>query len=147
LITAQQAADQRAREVGQAQSTAQAQKFQIAFGDMLQPGVLLVLALLLQALGDVHPRHKPGGVEHRQVVGVDGGLVAMAQGIAGQKNREGAAVLQLVGALDHLRKRHVPAPEVVDGLQAGGAAGRLVRLRQHPDRQTQRDGVHGTVLA
>ena len=134
-IAAQQAANQRAGEIGQAQPSAQAQKFQIALGDMLQPGVLFYFPLPLQALGDVHARRKPGGIEHRQVVGVNGGLVALAQRIAGQKNREGAAELHLARAGDHLRKARILAPVAVDRMQAGGAAGGLVRLRQHLDRQ------------
>ena len=82
--------------------------------------------------------------EHHQVVGIDRGLKSIAQRVASQENSKGsAAAFQLAGAGDNLFQRLVFTPIVVDGMQAGGAAGRLVRLGQDFDGQAQCGPQHG----
>ena len=147
-IEEEDAADQAAREVDEAQAPAQGEEFQVTLAGVPQARFLLDRALLPQAFGDVHAGREPGGVEHREVVGVDGGTVAPAQGVAGQEHGEGAAAfLQFAGAGDDRLQGLVLAPIGIHGLQAGGAAGGLVRLRQHPHGQSQGVGQHGDTPA
>jgi hypothetical protein len=102
---------------------------------VLQAVIHLHFTLAQQAVGDVDVACKPGGVEDVEVVGVDGCLVAFAQGVAGEEDGEGAAVFELAGARDDRVELFVVTPVAVNRVQAGRAAGGFVGLRQDLDGQ------------
>jgi hypothetical protein len=120
----QDAADQCPRQADEAQPPAARKELQVALGGMLQPVILLDFALAAQPIGNVDVTREPGRVEDVEIVGVDGRLLALAQGVAGQEHGKGAApVLELLRAGDDRVQRLLAAPVAIEGMQTGWAAG------------------------
>ena len=130
-------------KIGEAQPSTPFQELQIALRDAPQPLVGLFLALPAQFLRDIRlPAGEPGGIEHCEIVGVDGGLVALPQGIAGQEHGIGAAMLQRAGAGDDRFQFIVPRPIAINGMEAGRPAGGFIRLGEYLDGKAQFCGQH-----
>lgn len=98
------------------QPPAQMQELEIAFGGMVQPRVVLELALAPEALGDVDTGPEPSRVEDEQVVGADHRLIAVPQGIAAEEDGKGPARIQLAGAGDHRFQGLACPPVGVEGV-------------------------------
>ena len=124
-------------------SLAAREELEVAIRRMHEPRIAFLVALPAQPVGEVDARPKPGRIEHGEVVGVDRRLKALAQRIASEKDRVGAAVLEPPRPFDDLAQRFAFAPVAVDRVQAGRPAGRPVRLGEHGHREPQRGGQHG----
>ena len=76
---AQDAVDQLGTEVDEAKDPAQPQELEVAVGRVQQAQILCFqLALPHKALADVDAGGEPGRIEHRDVVGVEGGAIPLA---------------------------------------------------------------------
>jgi len=116
--------------IDEAQASPHGQKIDIALADRLQAGVGLGSHLQRQLGGNVRPGDvEPGGVEDLQVVGVDTGVEAPPQRIAGEEYGHRAAAGHVVDGIDDRCERQLMAEVSVDGVQAGRPAALHVRLR------------------
>ena len=89
-----------------------------------------MLPLLLQTGRDVDQfRMKPGRIKELQVVGIDGGLKAAAEGIAGQPHRQSTAMPEHRDFADQASQFNIKTVVLINRLEAGGSASRLIRLR------------------
>ena len=71
------------------------------------------------------------GIKKLHFVGVDGCLITTLKGMAGQHDRQSPSGFEHGDFIYDLLKRHNVPIVLIDGMQAGRAAGRVIRLRQN----------------
>ncbi len=83
-------------------------------------------------------RGKPARVEDLEVVGIDRRPISARERVTGEKDREGSTAGEPSRLGDHPLEREIVAIVTIDGIEAGGAARRIVGLRTDIDRQRER---------
>ena len=107
---------------------AQVEVFNVAPGGDFEARVFFEVLLPQQLVGHVGLVLEPGGVEQLQVIGVNLGLEAAAQGVAAQHHGQRAAGFQVFDLKRQLRQGHVQAVVGIKRVQAGDAAGPVIGL-------------------